>query len=273
MQAHDFQVRPFAAPRRQPGPHIYDRAPEPEYFPESEEVPETGRHLEIRTALFLLLKRELAHEATIGSEQFVYWDPRSAKKNLAPDAFVRLGTPHDLFRTWKTWERGAPDLGVEVVSDSDEGESDWNEKLERYRASGIGEVVRFAPEDLEQPIRIWDAVGGDLVERSPKDPDLLACEKLGLWWTVVNDAKIGPMLRLSRDREGRDLLPTPQEAEAKSREAEAKSREAEAKSREAEAKSREAEARSREANERLQAEVNALRAELANALGKPRNEG
>ena len=258
MLTHEPQVRPLAAPRRRPGSHVYDRAPEPEYFPESEEVPETNRHLEIRTALYLLLKRELAHEATLGSEQFVYWDPRSAKKNLAPDAFVRLGTPHRVFRTWKIWERGAPDLGVEIVSDSDESEPDWNEKLERYRAAGIGEVVRFDPEDRARPIRIWDAVGGDLVERSPSDPDLCACETLGLWWTVVENAQIGPMLRLSRDREGHDLLLTPDESEARSREAEVRSREAEA--------------RSREANERLQAEVDALRAELAKATGKPRQE-
>ena len=242
MLTHENQVRPPASPRRQRGPHVYERAPAPVHFPESEEVPETNRHLEIRTALYQILKRELAHEATIGSEQFVYWNPRSAKKSLAPDAFVRLGTPHAVFRTWKTWERGAPDLGVEVISDSDEGDADWNEKLKRYRAAGIGEVVRFDPEDGTRPIRIWDAVDGDLVERSPKDPDLLACEKLGLWWTVVEDAKIGPMLRLSRDREGDDLLPTPEEAEA----------------------------RSREANDRLQAEVVALRAELARATGKPR---
>ncbi len=240
MLTHESPVRPLAASRRRPGPHVYDRAPEPEYFPEREEVPETNRHLELRTALYQILKREFAREATLGSEQFVYWDPQSAKKNLAPDAFVRLGTPHQTFRTWKTWERGAPDLGVEVVSDSDEGEPDWNEKLKRYGAAGIGEVVRFHPEDRARPIRIWDAVDGDLVERSPRDPDLRACETLGLWWTVVEDTQIGPMLRLSRDREGRDLLPTPDEAEAKAR----------------------------EANGRLQAEVDALRAELAKATGK-----
>jgi hypothetical protein len=60
----------------------------------------------------------------------------------------------------------------------------------------------------------------------------------------VDDAQIGPMLRLSRDREGHDLLPTPDEAEAKAR----------------------------EANGRLQAEVDALRAELARATGKPNQE-
>lgn len=235
MFDHESSARTHA------GEHVYARSPEPVHFPESEEVPETNRHLEIRTALYLTLKRALAHEATIGSEQFVYWDPRTAKKCLAPDAFVRLGTPHRPFRTWKTWERGAPDLAVEVVSDSDEGEPDWDEKLERYRAAGVREVVRFAPQDEEQPIRIWDAVDGDLVERAPSDPALLACETLALFWIVVEHPSIGPMLRLAHDREGRNLLPTPEEAEASAH----------------------------EANGRLEAEVKALRAALAKAKGKP----
>ncbi|AGP38667.1 hypothetical protein SCE1572_31820 [Sorangium cellulosum So0157-2] len=231
-------------------------------FPASEEAPETNRHLELRTALYLILKRELAQGATLGSNQFVYWDPTTSRKRLAPDAFVRLGVPHRTFRTWKTWLHGAPDLGVEIVSESDEGEPDWDEKLARYRASGIREVVRFDPDDRARPIRIWDALDGDLVERSADDPDLRACEALGLWWTVVEDPSIGPMLRLSRDREGGDLLPTPDEAEAQAREAEARTREAEAQAREAEAQAREAEAQAREAEAQArEAEAQAREAE------------
>jgi hypothetical protein len=36
----------------------------------------------------------------------------------------------------------------------------------RYRASGIGELVRFDPLDEVQPIRVWDGFDGDLVERA-----------------------------------------------------------------------------------------------------------
>src|SRR4051812_31442537 len=218
---------PVGLPVGLPAAHVYHRSPEPVFFPEAEEVPETNRHLEIRTALYQIIKREVARVATLGSDQFVYWDPTTSKKRLAPDAFVRLGVPHQTFRSWKIWERGAPDLGVEVISDSDEGEPDWNEKLERYRAAGIGEVVRFHPEDRERPIRIWDAVDGDLVERAPSDPDLHTCETLGLWWVVVEDRLLGPMLRLARDREGHHLLPTPAEAEAEARAAETEARAAE----------------------------------------------
>ena len=237
LESPDYRL---VAPESGPRAHVYHRPPEPVRFPEAEEVPETNRHLEIRTTLYLILKRELARVATLGSDQFVYWDPRTSKKRLAPDAFVRLGTPHRPFRTWKIWERGAPELGVEIVSDADEGEPDWNEKLVRYRAAGIREVVRFHSDDREAPIRIWDAVDGDLVERASSDPELHACEMLGLWWVVVEDAAVGPMLRLARDREGHDLLPTPDEAEAKAH----------------------------ETNKRLKAEIASLRAELKKAKGK-----
>jgi Uma2 family endonuclease len=225
-----------------PASHVYRRPPEPVFFPDHEEMPETNHHLEIRTALYLILKRELAERATIGSDQFVYYDPRTPKKCLAPDAFVKLGLPHRPFRLWKTWELGAPDLGVEIVSASDESEAPWKEKLARYRAAGVRELVRFDQEDAEQPVRVWDAVGGDLVERSPEDPRLHACETLGLFWTVVPDPLVGPMLRLARDPEGKELLATPDEAAAKEHEAAANER---------------------RANEELRAELLALRAALA----------
>ncbi|KYF92227.1 hypothetical protein BE20_12265 [Sorangium cellulosum] len=241
----EMTARPPAAPHRRLGAHVYRRPPEPVVFPEAEEVPETN---ELRTALYLILKRELAHAATLGSDQFVYWDPTTPRKRLAPDAFVRLGAPHRT-RTWKTWLHGAPDLGVEIVSESDEGEPAWEEKLERYRAGG--RALRSRRRRAADPRlgcarrRSRGAVAGR--------PGSLRVRDAGLWWTVVEDPSVGPMLRLARDREGRELLPTPDAA---------------AKEREAAAKAREAEAEAREANRKLQAELDALRAELAQATGK-----
>jgi Uma2 family endonuclease len=200
------------APETEPRPHRYVREPEPLVFAEEDEVPETNTHLELRTALYLILKHELSSRATIGSDQFVYWDPTDPGKRLAPDAFVRLGPPHAPCRSWKTWERGAPDLAVEITSASDETPGVWEEKLVRYRASGIREVVRFDPGDAARPIRVWDHVDGDLVERAPDDADLLACTVLGLWWAVRADDVLGPTLRLTRDAQGKNVLPTPEEA-------------------------------------------------------------
>jgi hypothetical protein len=236
--------------------HRYLRLPEPVYFPDTEKVPESKHHLERRSALYYSIKREIEATATIGSDQFVYWDPTTAKKRLAPDVFVRLGVPDHPLQTWKIWKRGAPELGVEIVSDSDEGAPEWKGKIDRYHAAGFREVVRFNPKDKKHPLRVWDRVDGDLVERAPDDPELRCCETLGLWWTVVAHPSFGPMLRLARDREGKDLLPTPEEAEAKAREESARAREESAKA--------------REENERLAAEVAALRAELAGKTGKRR---
>jgi Uma2 family endonuclease len=264
----------FAHDATHAGRHRYLRAPEPVYFPESEEVPEKNENLERRVALYQSLKHEheIAGSATIGSDQFVYWDPTTAKKRLAPDVFVRLGVRHRPFRVWKTWARGAPELGVEIISTADEGEPDWDEKLARYRAAGVGEVVRFDPEDGETSLRVWDMISGDLVERSQDDPDLRRCDALDLWWVIVKDEEIGPMLRLARDREGRELLPTPDERAAKAREDEARARQGEARARQGEARARqdaakasEAEAKALAESERLRAEVAALKAQLENS--------
>jgi len=261
------------APRSAQRGFIYTRPPAPLHFPTEELVPEGKRQLNLRTALYLVLQDAFAAANAIGSDQFVYWDPTNPQKCLAPDVFVKRGVPDTQFELWKVWERGAPDLAVEIVSDSDRPENDWQDKLARYRASGIRELVRFDPLDEVQPIRVWDCFDGDLVERAADAPALRACVALDLWWVVVDHAAFGPMLRLARDREGRDLLPTPGEERLRLTEELAEERkaraiaeherllaqaqqreEAEARQREAEARQREAEARQREAEARVEAE-------------------
>ncbi|MEZ4295042.1 MAG: Uma2 family endonuclease [Polyangiaceae bacterium] len=226
----------------------YVRPPQPIHFPAHEERPVSNRHHELRTALYQILKRELAQRATIGSDQFVYYDPTTATKKLAPDAFVKLGDAHRTFRIWKTWQRGAPDVAVEVVSDSDVKDEAWSVKFARYRASGIAEVVRFDPDDARRPLRVWDNVEGDLVEREKSPDGAFECVCLGLFWVVIKHPEYKRMLRLSRDRKGTDLLPTPEEAER-----------LEIRARQEEAHARQA---SDAARERLEAEVAELRRQL-----------
>lgn len=205
-------------PVSRPGPvrigrRQYVRAPVPIHFPSEERpedaVPETKRHLEARTTLYLLLKDALAGHA-IGSDQFVYWDATDPRRCVAPDVFVKRGTSDAAFDVWKVWERGAPELAVEIVSATDRRDDDWRAKLASYLAAGVAEVVRFDPSDEETPIRVWDRVDEDLVERAPADPDARECALLGLWW-VKAPSEYGPQLRLARDREGKELLPTPEE--------------------------------------------------------------
>jgi Uma2 family endonuclease len=188
-------------------------------FPEHEDVGEHKTHLELRTLLYQFLKLAFADQAVIGSDQFVYWDPTSASACLAPDAFLRLGGPDERFGSWKVWERGAPHVAVEIISDSDRSDSEWEVKLERYRKLGVRELVRFDPEaPVAGQLRVWDRVEHDLVERELGQP-LAQSSVMPGFWRVVEDAELGPTLRLSHDEQGATLYLT--EAETRRAEAEA----------------------------------------------------
>lgn len=200
----------LAAPRPK---RSYVRPPAPIHFPESEEMPETGVHLEVRTALYLLVRDFVGERGAVGSEQFMYWDPSDPRSCLAPDLIVRMGARPGPFPTWKVWERGAPHLAVEVVSPSDAGEASWSEKLWRYAKSGVNEIARFDPADSERPLRLWDRFDGDLVERELEGEHALLCDTLAAYWCVRADPTLGRVLRLSLDAPGLNLVPTASERE------------------------------------------------------------
>jgi Uma2 family endonuclease len=195
----------------------YLRPPVPLFFPVAEEMPESALHLRLRTALFLILERRLRGRAYVGSDQFVYWDPTDPKACLAPDAFVRLAGPNELLPSYKTWLHGAPEVGVEIVSKTDSRDRERELRLERYRHCGIGEVVSFDPEAPAQPLRLWDLVEGDLVERDPSTPDGLRCVALGAYWHLKHDDTLGLTLRVADGPDGTGLWPTAEEAEIAAR--------------------------------------------------------
>jgi Uma2 family endonuclease len=168
-------------------------------------------HFKLRAQLFASLEALLGTGSLVSSDQFVYWDPTDPGQRLAPDIGIRVGTPRSLIKSWKTWELGAPHVGVEITSASDESPRELEKKLERYRRAGILEVVRFDPEDAERPLRIWDLLEGDLVERDLAGPEALLCDALGLYWCVRLDPALGPALRLARDPAGTSLIPTAEE--------------------------------------------------------------
>jgi Uma2 family endonuclease len=198
----------------------YVRALAPVHFPSEAEVPETKRHFRLRTLLYDFLALAFSDRATIGCDQFVYWDPTDPKACLAPDAFVRLGRPDHLFRSWKVWEHGAPQLAVEVISDADESDRDWDAKLSRYQRLGITELVRFDPDSNDRRLRVWDSIEEDLVERE-LDTATAASRVLPGHWSIVEDPTLGFTLRLSEDELGQRLYPTATEkAEQRIRELE-----------------------------------------------------
>ena len=211
----------FEPPREHPSTRMPMRELSLDDFPSEEpweeHVGQTRRHSKACTTLELVIE-EACKEVTVGGDQFVYFDPNDPGRCLGPDIFVKLGLRVKDFDSWFTWERGAPDLAVEVVSEFDRMKLTWAQKFERYEACGVQELVLFDPR-RDMTTRVWDRIDGKLVERAPDSKDTFECRTLGLYWTIEMDRDYGYQLRLCRDHAGKVLLPTPQETVLQLREA------------------------------------------------------
>lgn len=175
-------------------------------------MPESTRHYLLRTSLFLALRRVFRERAIIGSDQFVYWNAADPKRCLAPDVFVRLNQPNASFDSWKTWQRGAPEVAVEIVSKSDSSDVSWEEKLKRYHELGVLELVRFDADAAPgERLRVWDRIDGDLVERIVT-ADRTESALLGHAWVVAPADDEPVALRLQAPSGA--LLPTPGEVDS-----------------------------------------------------------
>jgi Uma2 family endonuclease len=240
-----YSSRTVALPAERKFKPRYLREPIPLVFPTSEEVPESRRHVDLRMVLYQSLRAAFRERAVLGSDQFVYWDPTDPKARCAPDVMARLGERDEPFPSWKVWERGAPHLAVEFISEYDSWDGPWSKKLVRYRKLGVRELVRFDMEDPDNELRIWDFVDGDLVERDPAAPGFRVCSVFAGYWFVKAD-EFGPTLRLALDEAGTALYPTPDEgrlaAEEESRAADEARRAADEARRAAEERVRELEA-------------------------------
>jgi Uma2 family endonuclease len=184
-----------------------------EQEPEADKLGETSRHLVLRTALWQLIKLELdrTDRHTVSSEQFVYFNARDPRRCCVPDVYVKLDVRVSDISTWRVWERGAPEIAVEIASPSDREPWSWEDKLERYHELGVRELIRFDPDATGgDRLHVWDRVEDDLVEREVHG-DSSPCLPLALWWVVGPVVDLPAGLRLARDPEGRARLPTPDE--------------------------------------------------------------
>lgn len=184
---HVRPVRPLAFPCSEPW---------------EEHVGQSKRHLGMCTLLASLLRRAIGEGDSYGADQFVYWNGRDDRRCLAPDGFVKLGVKDELFDSWKTWERGVPELAIEVLSPSDSPERwTYEEKLERYHELGVRELVVFHVESpVGMRLRAYDRIDDDLVERvveGERTPCLTLGESYA--WVVAPAGELGETLRLEED--------------------------------------------------------------------------
>lgn len=231
----------------------YLERPVPLVFPESADVPESQLHLDLRTLLYLLLSDYLGETHTVGSDQFVYWDASDPKRCIAPDVYVQCSPPGERVRVWKVWERGAPDVAVEIVSESDAPAAEWSSKLCSYQSLGVSEVVRLdLLTDAAPSLRVWNRVDGVLSERVV-DNQVAPSLVLDLDWVLApvplagSPRPLALALRIAKPGSPESLIPTPFEA-----------RQAEALARQAETARADAEAGARKAAEARIAELEAL---------------
>ena len=208
------------------------RLVEPFQFPSSDpewDMPESVRHGRLCELLYQILIHTLGPEHSVGEDNFVYYDKAHPKRCLAPDGFVKLGFPNDVFDTWQTWERGVPELCIEILSPSDTEEKlTFRTKLSRYHALGTKEFISF---NIDAPVgsrlRAWDRVRGKLVPRRVAN-ETTPCRTLGLHWVIARGGGLIPVaLRLAKDPEGRELLLTAEEAERAEKEVERRAKEVE----------------------------------------------
>ncbi|CAN5263880.1 hypothetical protein BH09MYX1_BH09MYX1_65530 [soil metagenome] len=183
-----------------------------EYDPEWD-LGQSPRHLNLCFLLRELLLRAVTPNDTVGMDAFLYFDEEDAHEKCAPDAFVKLGVPDARYTSWKTWQKGAPELCVEILSPSDTRETlTQAEKLERFETMGVGEVVFF---DVDEPegtrLRAWDRVAGKLVPRVIEH-ERTECKTLNRWFHVGRLDKEPAALVLAADEAGNGRILTHEEA-------------------------------------------------------------
>jgi Uma2 family endonuclease len=170
-------------------------------------------------ALYQALRRVLGDGHSAGSDNFVYFDGADPRRVLAPDAFAKFGRSHVLQRTWKTWVDGTPELAFEIFSPSNTREH-WSleEKIRRYHALGVRELVVFdADASVGKRLRVWDRLEDDFVERVVES-ERTPCLHLDLHLLLAPadvEEHLPVALRLARDPDGRDLIPTTEEERAR----------------------------------------------------------
>src|SRR5260221_7290497 len=103
-----------------------------------------------------------------------------------------------MFESWKVWEKGAPEIAIEVLSPSDSPETlPFAEKLARYHAVGVRELFAFDVDgDPGKRLRAWDRIDGVLAERIVEG-ERTPCLALEMWFVLApgNDQPVA--LRLS----------------------------------------------------------------------------
>lgn len=242
------------------------------YVTDEEDMGESPEQDEIikllRSCLDELSRERHWKHVLVGADVFFAWVPKHPLVRVSPDVYLLDNPPRKktLPRSWQTWLPGVnpPRFAVEIVSVS--WKKDYVDGPQRYAQLGCRELVIFDPTAVARRRAPREAL---TIYRKQEDGAFLLVDAgPGPFWSeelqaslVVIHSEDGARLRVSRDREGKDLVPT----SAERAEAEARLRAEEARLRAEEARLRAEEARLRTQAEQRVAQ---LEAELARLKAK-----
>jgi hypothetical protein len=171
-----------------------------------------------------MLARMLADSgkiANVGADQFIYFREGDPSCRIAPDIYVLPGVrAGKRIRSWKVWQEGfAPSFCFEVVSE--DVRYDYEDKPVLYAEMGTSELVVFDPDSEGHAGRYrWQVFrrlkGRGLVRVEVSQADRVRAKELGVWLRQVgegDDARVVPAF----GKAGDELMPTPEEREARER--------------------------------------------------------
>lgn len=181
-----------------------------------EKMGQGAAHAQAVELFVQVLKALLAaqqRKAHVAWDVFVEWDPSDPRARVSPDAFLLDGQPPDIEPSmWCTWEPGCdpPPFALEIVSDKSRTK-DYDRSPLRYAALGAEELAVFDPEPRgaeASPLQLYrrNARGQFLRVYAGRGP--VESKVLGAWLVCTNGGK---RVRLARNAEGTELVPTAEE--------------------------------------------------------------
>lgn len=172
-----------------------------------------GEAVRLFVAVLSALLAAQQRKAFVGWDVFVEWDPNDPRARVSPDTFLLDGQAPDISPSiWRTWAPGCdpPRFALEIVSDKSRTK-DYDTSPLRYAALGVEELAVF-----DATPRGDEAFPLQLFRRSPRGQFLrvhagagpVESAVLGAWLVVADGGK---HVRLARNAEGTELVPTAEE--------------------------------------------------------------
>ena len=182
---------------------------------EEEDMGHSPEHHRIMSEVESILKEWVTErgwtDAFVCSDTFFAWVPERPNVRVSPDAYLLWGAPRPLPASWQTWRAGHPPpaFALEVVSEDRIKEYAVNPA--KYDALGATELVIYDPEGVgakaSGPITHYRRGDHGRLELATSNATLTYSHVLEAWLLEVMGPE-GPSLRLSRDPQGRSLVPT-----------------------------------------------------------------